>query len=115
MRVILLLIAFLFSTLLIKAQEADPDQKEFVQFIMTDLNSKDKAIEIDNFYRAQKGVFMSRADLNSKKFLVIYFTNSEISKEQILNWMTDLDMDYKCVRHGIHGVDSIIDQKMDCE
>lgn len=115
MRVIFLVI--LLSSFLVKgnAQETNSEQKEFVQFIMTNLPSKEKAIEINNHFNAQTGVFMARADLNSKKFLVLYYSNSTISPEQILTWMDELDITYKCVRQGIHGTNVILDQKMDCE
>lgn len=115
MRVIILLIAFLLSGYWGIAQQNNSEDKEFVQFIMTNLPSKEKAVEIDNFFRAQEGVFLARADINSKKFLIIYFSNSGITEEQILKWMEEMDTEYKCVRHGIHGVNAIIDQKMDCE
>lgn len=115
MRVIFLLTILLSIPNWNKAQESNPDQKEFVQFMITNLPSKEKAVEIDNFYRAQSGVFMARADINSKKFLVIYYSNSGITEEQITLWMEELGITYKCVRHGIHGVNIIIDQKMDCE
>lgn len=115
MRVIILLTILLSMTFSSRAQQVDSEQKEFIQFIMTNLPSKEKAIEIDNFFRAQEGVFLARADINSKKFLIIYYSDSGITEEQILQWMDELDTEYKCVRHGIHGVNIILDQKMDCE
>lgn len=115
MRVIIILTLLLTSPLCLKAQSSDPEQKEFVQFIMTNLPSKEKAMEIDDHFRSKQGVFMARADINSKKFLVIYYTNSGITEEQTLIWMDEMGITYKCVRHGIHGVDVIKDQKMDCE
>ncbi len=115
MRVILLLTLLLSLPSLGKAQQTNGDEKEFVQFIMTNLPSKEKAVEIENFYRPQQGIFMARADVNSKKFLVIYYADSGITEAQILAWMDDLGITYKCVRHGVHGVNTIINQKMDCE
>ncbi|CAG5079585.1 hypothetical protein [Parvicella tangerina] len=115
MRVIFFLTLILSIPLWNVAQEVNPDEKEFVQFIMTNLSSKEKAVEIDNFYRNQEGIYMARADVNSKKFLVLYYSNAGITPEQITTWMDELGIDYKCARHGIHGVQAIIDQKMDCE
>ncbi|MCB9197941.1 MAG: hypothetical protein H6600_05730 [Flavobacteriales bacterium] len=87
----------------------------FIQFMMTNLETRDKAIQIDNFVRAQSGVTMSRADFNSKKYLIIFDSNSSITEEQVIEWITSFGIEIKCIRKGIHGVDSIIDQKMDCE
>lgn len=115
MRIILLLTFLLTTPFWIKAQSASSEQREFVQFMMTNLPSKEKAVEIDNYFRAKDGVFMARADINSKKFLIIYYSDAEITEEQILIWMDEMGITYKCIRHGIHGVDVIIDQKMDCE
>lgn len=115
MRGIITLTLLLILPFSFKAQVASADQKEFVQFMMTNLPSKEKAVEIDNHFRSKTGVFMARADINSKKFLVVYYTDSGITEEQILAWMDELSITYKCVRHGIHGINVIIDQKMDCE
>lgn len=89
--------------------------KKFCQFILTNVNSKAKAIEIDAFVRSQNGVFISRADLNSKKYLLIYESKSSIDLKLIQQWMIDLKVEIKCIREGRYGIDEIIDQKLDCE
>ena len=65
MRKIILIIT-LFIGFNIHAQE-----KLFCQFIMTNIDTREKTIEIDQFVRKQKGVYISRADIHSKKYLVI--------------------------------------------
>lgn len=106
----LLFIIFWFSFLTFHSQE-----NKFCQFIMSNIEKREKAIEIDQFVRAQEGVVISRADVNSKKYLIIYNTKSSINLSVILNWMNDLNVETKCIREGIHGFDTIIDQKFNCE
>ena len=82
---------------------------------MSNIENREKALEIDQFIRAQEGVVISRADIVSKKYLIIYNTKSSINLSVILNWMNTFNVDVKCIREGIHGVDLIIDQKFNCE
>ena len=89
--------------------------KRFCQFIMTNIETREKTIEIDQFIRKQEGIYISRADIHSKKYLVIYYENSNINQETILKWMKSLDVELKCIREGLYGKDKIIDQKLDCE
>lgn len=94
---------------------SDPDQKEFIQFVFTNLETRDQAVAIDNYIRPMSGVFLSRSDINSKKYLIIYYSNSGISESDVINWMMEMNMEFKCLRHGIQGVNKIIDQTIDCE
>jgi hypothetical protein len=94
------------------AQQAET---KFVQFVFTNLNSREKAKEIDEFVRGQEGITMSRSDNASKKFLILFDSSSDINREKIELWMLQLGMTFKCYREGIHGVDSIIHQTIDCE
>ena len=82
---------------------------------MSNVDTRNKTIEIDQFVRHQKGVYISRADVHSKKYLVIYYVNSNINQGTILNWMKSLNVELKCIREGLYGKDKIIDQKLDCE
>ncbi len=109
MRIIIAIITIFFS-LNLHAQD-----KRFCQFIMTNIDAREKAIEIDQFIRKQEGVYVSRADIHSKKYLVIYYEDSNINKEIILNWMNSLNVKLKCIREGQYGTDVILDQKLDCE
>lgn len=115
--IIILTVGILYSltTLAQNNTGAPKNQNEFVQFVFTNLETRDQALEIDAFMRNQPGIIMSRADINSRKYLVIYDPSSGITETQITNWITDLEMEFTCLRHGIHGTDAIIDQKMDCE
>ena len=106
----LLLILFWFSFLTFHGQET-----KFCQFIMTNIEKREKAIEIDQFIRAQEGVVISRADIVSKKYLILYKSKSSINLSVILNWTNALNVEVKCIREGTHGVDTIIDQKHNCE
>ena len=82
---------------------------------MSNVEKREKAIEIDQFIRNQEGVVISRADVNSKKYLIIYNSKSSINLSVILNWMDNLNVETKCIIEGIHGIDTIIDQKFNCE
>jgi hypothetical protein len=106
----LLFILFWFSFLTFHSQE-----NKFCQFIMSNIEKREKAIEIDQFIRNQEGVVISRTDIVSKKYLIIYNSKSSINLLAILNWMDTFNVDVKCIREGIHGVDAIIDQKFNCE
>lgn len=94
---------------------AQSDQTKFVQFVFTNLDSWEKAKEIDAFIRTQNGVQMSRSDFASKKYLIIYDESKGITKSQIDLWMLQMGMTYKCYRTGTHGIDAIIHQTQDCE
>ena len=91
------------------------EDRKFCQFIMTNVENRAKTLEIDAFVRKQEGVFISRADLNSKKYLLIYNNNSSIDIDLIKKWMMELKVELKCIREGIYGIDKILDQKPDCE
>ena len=109
MRKIIFIIT-LFIGFNIHAQE-----KLFCQFIMTNVDTREKTIEIDQFVRKQKGIYISRADIHSEKYLVIYYESSNIDQETILKWMKSLNVELKCIREGQYGKDAILDQKSDCE
>jgi hypothetical protein len=94
---------------------AQHGETKFVQFVFTNLESREQAKVIDEFVRAQAGVTMSRADNSSKKYLVIFDSSTGITQEKIELWMLQLGMSFKCYREGIHGVDTIIHQTIDCE
>ena len=109
MRKIIVIIS-LFIGLTFNAQD-----KRFCQFIMTNVETRDKTIEIDQFIRKQEGVYISRSDIHSKKYLVIYYEGSNIDQGTILKWMKSLNVEFKCLREGQYGKDKILDQKLDCE
>ena len=108
----LLLLLFSLFIANITAQSSD---SKFVQFIMTNIESREQVIEIDQFIRTQQGVEISRADIVSKKYLCIYDPASGLNKESFEKWMEELGIEIKCFREGKYGTDKIIDQKMDCE
>ena len=106
----LIIIILLFIGLNFHAQE-----KMFCQFILTNVESRDKTIEIDQYIRKQDGVYISRADIHSKKYLVIYYKDSNINQETILKWMSSLNVEFKCLHEGQYGKEKILDLKSDCE
>jgi hypothetical protein len=110
--VILLLLIGSFIHMNLLAQQT---QQKFIQFVFTNLDSREKAKEIDEFMRGQVGVTMSRADNSSKKYLVLFDSSAEITLEKIEIWMLQLGMTFKCYREGTHGIDTIIHQTTDCE
>jgi len=64
-----LLLLFSLSITDLTAQTSD---SKFVQFMMTNVDSREKVLEIDQFMRNQQGVEISRADIVSKKYLCLY-------------------------------------------
>lgn len=108
----LILPVFVLLTSQFLGQSSD---SRFVQFMLTNIESREQVLKIDNFMRAQEGVEISRADIVSKKYLCIYNPTSGITEDSFNKWMKELDVEIKCYREGKFGVDKIIDQKMDCE
>ena len=105
----------LFLSLFITDFAAQTNDSKFVQFIMTNVNSRQKALEIDQFMRNQQGVEISRADIVSKKYLCIYDPTSGLDRVTFEEWMQELGVEIKCFREGKFGIDKVIDQKLDCE
>jgi hypothetical protein len=111
----------LYSTLLLLFSlfitdfTAQTSDSKFVQFMMTNVDSKEKVLEIDQFMRNQQGVEVSRADIVSKKYLCIYDPTSGLNRVKFETWMQELGVEIKCFREGKFGIDKVIDQKLDCE
>ena len=108
----ILLILFSIS---IKDFAAQTSESKFAQFIMTNVDSREKVLDIDQFMRNQEGVEISRADFISKKYLCIYSPNSDLNRIKFETWMEELGVEIKCFREGKFGTDKVIDQKLDCE
>jgi len=109
------IVSLSFILLANKANAQNYDDKKFIQFVFSNLETREQAVEIDQFMRLQEGVFISRSDLNSKKYLIIYYSDSAINLAQLTTWMDELGMEFKCTREGIHKVDKIIDQNINCD
>ena len=107
-----LLLLFSLSIMDFTAQTSD---SKFVQFMMTNVDSREKVLEIDQFMRNQQGVEISRADIISKKYLCIYDPTSGLDRVTFETWMQELGVEIKCFREGKFGTDKVIDQKLDCE
>ena len=99
----------------VKDFAAQSSESKFVQFMMTNVDSREKVLEIDQFMRNQEGIEISRADFISKKYLCIYVPNSGLNRIKFETWMEELGVEIKCFREGKFGTDKVIDQKMDCE
>ena len=111
-----LLLITLFSILITSSSfgQSEPERK-FIQCVFSNMEKPKQAKEIQDFINTQDGVYMIRANFNSRKFFLIYDTSSTIDVAHVANWMAKFSLDYKCLREGIYGVDKVIDQKTDCE
>ena len=105
----------LLFSLFITDFTAQTSDSKFVQFMMINVDSREKVLEIDQFMRNQQGVEISRADIVSKKYLCIYASTSSLNRVKFETWMQELGVEIKCFREGIFGTEKIIDQKLDCE
>ncbi len=112
---LILILSSLFVLVSNRAKAQNYDDKRFIQFVFTNLETREQVVEIDQFIRAQEGVFVSRADLNSKKYLLIYYSDSNIDLSLLTTWMEQLGKEFKCVLEGVHGVDAIVDQNINCD
>ena len=111
----LFLVLITLFLMVISASAQQSEEKKFIQFIFSNMEHPDQAKKVETYLRAQEGVFMVRANFNSRKFFIIYYTSSEISLTTIDKWLTSNGLTYSCPREGIHGIDKVIDQKKDCE
>jgi hypothetical protein len=105
----------LLLSLSVNDLSAQTSESKFVQFMMINVDSREKVLEIDEFMRNQQGVEISRADMVSKKYLCIYESTSNLDRARFEFWMEELGVEIKCFREGEFGTDKVIDQKMDCE
>jgi hypothetical protein len=88
---------------------------KFIQCIFSNMEKPGQAKKIEDFIRQQEGVFMVRANFNSRKFFLIYRADADINLSKVEEWMKEYNLTFKCVREGVHGIDPVIDQKLDCE
>ena len=112
-KIFLVLFTTVCLTFGVSAQENE--EKKFIQFVFSNMEKPGQAKKIEEFIRTQEGVYMVRANFNSRKFFLIYYSDSDISLAKIDKWFEPYGITYKCAREGIHGVDKVIDQKIDCE
>lgn len=91
------------------------NERKFSQFIVEDADTREEAQMIDKHMRAQAGVFMSRMDNNSRKYLILHNSHYSYDQAYFIETFEKLGFEIKCYREGIYGVDKIIDQKLDCE
>jgi hypothetical protein len=115
MKQILLLsfLALVFSSFTTRKQIAL--ENKFTQFIVEEADTKAEAQQIDRYMRAQSGVVVSRMDHVSKKYFVVYSGDQGYDKAYFAETFQKLGFSIKCFREGVHGVDKVIDQNLDCE
>lgn len=104
-----------FTLISISAIGQNETKRKFIQCVFSNMEKPQQAKEIQEFIKTQEGVYMIRANFNSRKFFLIYEASSSISIADLDNWMEKFSLEYKCLREGTHGIDKVIDQNIDCE
>ncbi len=111
--ILLSLLALVFSSFSTKKES--PASNKFTQFIVDEADTRAEAQQIDRYMRAQSGVVVSRMDPISKKYFIIYSSDQGYDETYFIETFKKLGFTIKCFREGVHGVDKVIDQKLDCE
>ncbi len=111
---ILSLLALVLSSFSTKDKKT-PAPNKFTQFIVEEADTRAEAQQIDRYMQGQSGVVVSRMDPVSKKYFVIYSADQGYDQNYFIETFKKLGFEIKCFREGEHGVDKVIDQKLDCE
>lgn len=87
----------------------------FVEFIVPDIDSYEKARKVDMHMRKLSGVYMSRMDFNTGRYYGI-FTDEKYTEKFFADLFDKKGMKIYCFYEGSHGKDAFIDMKRDnCE
>jgi len=111
----ILLVLIMFISIVFSSYGQENTEKKFIQFIFTNLEKPETAKTIQDQIKAQEGVYMVRANFNSRKFFLIYFSDSDINLSKVDEWLMPHGIEYKCINEGVHGKDKVLDLKIDCE
>lgn len=99
----------------VKTVDNKGNERKFSQFIVEDADTREEAQMIDKHMRAQAGVLVSRMDSHSRKYFIVHDSNYSYDEAYFTKTFEKLGFEIKCYNEGIHGVDKVIDQKLDCE
>ena len=95
--------------------KADKPQK-FVQFYIQNLESSEKATELNDFLKTKDGVKMSRTDALNHTIYMILVPGVEYTEKEITQWMKEKGYSISCFHSGEVGKDSFIKLNAgDCE
>jgi len=114
MKAIILLLT-LSCALILTSFNAEPQPRKFVLFIVEDADTQLEGMKIDKYMRAQSGVLMSRMDITSKKFYVVFKSDQNYDETYFKSTFQKLGFDIKCFTEGTHGVDKVPNLTLDCE
>lgn len=114
MKAIILLLT-LSCSLMLASFNSEPKPKKFVLFIVEEADTQLEAIKIDKYMRAQAGVLMSRMDITSKKYYVVFKSDQNYDEAYFKSTFKKLGFDIKCFNKGTHGVDKVTNLSLDCE
>ena len=90
-----------------------PDK--FVQFYVSSLENREKATELNEFFKSKDGVKISRVDSHNKIVFVIFSAEKNYTESDFTNWMNEKGYTFTCFNAGIQGVDNFIQLKAeDC-
>jgi len=89
--------------------------QKFAHFIVEGADTQLEAKKIDTYMRGQAGVVMSRMDIVSNKYLVLYTYGMGYDQAYFEETFTKLGFEITCFRDGTKGVDRIFDPAFTCK
>ena len=82
--------------------------EKFVQFYIQNLESSEKAIELNDYLKTKDGIRMSRTDAASHTIYIILKPGFDFSEKEIAQWLKEKGYTISCFNSGTVGKDSFI-------
>jgi len=111
MKKLILTLIFLYSFIGVYSSNTNQEPDKFVQFFVSSIESREKAMELNEFLKSKDGVKMSRVDVVSKVVFVVFTSDMNYSEVDFTNWMNEKGYSFTCFNSGTQGVDSFIQLK----
>ena len=111
----ILLVLIMCIPIVFSSYGQENTEKKFIQFIFTNLETPETAKTIKDQIKAQEGVYMVRANFNSRKTFLFYYSDSDIKLSKVYEWLMLYGIEYTCINDGVHGKYKDIDLQIDCE
>lgn len=101
----------LFFTNTSNANSLKNDPDKFVQFYISNLESKEQAVELRDLIKAKDGVKMVRFDEASKTAFIIFSSEKNYSESDFATWLSEANITFTCFNSGVQGVDQVLQLK----
>jgi hypothetical protein len=85
---------------------AQIEQNQFVSFRVIGIDGIEDCRKIDVFMRNQKGIDISRTDLNTERFFCTFSSNTKFNEKDFTKWLKNMGYNLACFTVGTRGVDT---------